>query len=65
MNAPLHEFEKAVLSDIESFELSHFDDDNSIRSTYKIPSDQDVEKRNTTVIERLFIDDLIKQGGPR
>jgi hypothetical protein len=56
-------FEKALLNDRQDLELSHFDDNGqTIDHTFKIPSDQDVEKRATSTIERLFIEDIKKQN---
>lgn len=46
-------FKKALLHDKESFDLSKNDDEQIISSTFKIPQDLDIEKRSTTIIERL------------
>ena len=58
----LSKFEKAVLDDKMSFELSNFDDANSVRATYRIPPDQDVEKSGTDRIDRMFLNDLVKKS---
>lgn len=47
-------FKKALLRDKEELELSQEQlDENFITSTYKIPQDLDLEKRNTSIIQRL------------